>query len=150
MKRAIAIAVMFAFGTTQAVAATCNGFTALSYENLVQALSNKYACTGKYPNATWNELHIDSLGSGPTLAGKGNIQDFKKGNDPVDPTQIIGTYAINALIPPTIKYDYGGGTTYTYIVAASATTTAPNPGTYYFCDTGSSTILTLSVQSSNC
>lgn len=112
----ITIALLLAFGSSQAVAAgPCPTTTppALNGQAIRALVSNKYGCAAR-GNERWNELHQGS-GLGPH-----NVQDYKRGpNDPVDPTKVVGTYTITdngPNSPGTILYNYGPTAQYRYVV----------------------------------
>ena len=127
---------LFALGIGEVVAATggCAG-SALNGDAVQTLLAGKYACQGSSPTATWNELHIGGA--------SGNVQDYKKGpTDPVDPTAVVGTYAIaGGSGEGTVIYNYGAGGTYTFVISG---TSSP----YLFC--GPSGDLSVNVQPGPC
>jgi hypothetical protein len=142
----IASAILLTLATTSVMAA-CPA-TGLTGSAIVSLVSGKYACaTDPNGSDTWNELH-QGAGLGPS-----NIEDYKKGpNDPVDPSKVVGTYAIsNGANPDTITYNYGDpGGPYQYVVNQ---TFNPNPGapvTYMFCDVRSSKTFVVIISPSHC
>ena len=134
----VTLAILLAFGSSQAVAAPpCASTTppALTGEAIRALVSNKYGCAQR-GNERWNELH-----QGSTL-GPHDVQDYKKGlTDPVDPTRVVGTYTITdngANSPGTILYDYGPAAKYRYVVTP-APGGIPGPSTVYsFCNVADS------------
>lgn len=136
MKRAVAIGIVLAFGTSQAaLGATCSG--GLSGPNIAALVLNKYVCNGVWPNNTWNERHDGS-----------NITDYKMGpSDPKDPSTVVGSYTTSTgnSANGTITYTYtGSATTYSYNVKLNS------GSSYFFCPTGAGADLTLNVQSTHC
>jgi hypothetical protein len=95
--------------------------------SLSTALSGNTVCVGSSGNWANQEWHSGS-GSGPLV-------DWKKGNDPVDPTKQIGTWAISGSGPSTIvTYSYTGGSSFSFTVWRQTT------GTLDFC-TGSTPVV---------
>jgi hypothetical protein len=86
-------------------------------------LPNNTACVGTTPNATWSEWHNGT--------STGSVVDWKKGpGDPVDPTEVVGTYVITGTNEGSaVIYTYGS-TSYTYTVTQGA-----GP-VYTFCPVG--------------
>jgi hypothetical protein len=83
---------------------------------------------GTVDSDTWNELH-----QGTTAAG-GSILDYKRGpSDAIDPSKVVGTYAINTG-NNTVTYTYGDpGGPYTYVVSGSVAPSPEAPG-FMFCN----------------
>jgi len=73
----------------------------------------------------WQELH----NGGPLT---GTMVDYKKGpNDPIDPSEQVGTWSIGGTDNRgvSVTYDYGSGGSYVYSVFNNGN------GTYSFCST---------------
>jgi hypothetical protein len=143
MKRIIpTTVVLLAFGAGQAMAACPTTGTATA-ANISALVSGKYACAMR-GDEQWNLLH-QGTGFGPA-----NLQDYKKGpSDPVDPSEVVGTYTIVAGSggsPDTIRYDYGGGGAYTFVVTPNASTA----GTYTYCDTATSGTTAVTISPGHC
>ncbi len=134
--------VLFAFIANQAIAACPTTGTA-SRVDMRNLLSGRYACAVR-GNETWDELHQG------TSFGPSNVQDYKKGpTDPVDPSEVVGTYTINngtAGAPDSIAYNYGTGGSYTYVVTPAAQTL----GVYSFCNTATSVAISVTVAAAHC
>jgi hypothetical protein len=105
----------------------------MTLTQLQTLLPNATACVGTTPNATWSEWH-----NGTTT---GSVVDWKKGpGDPVDPTVIVGTYAIIGNTDGSaVTYTYGS-TTYTFTVTQGA-----GP-VYTFCPAGGGTNLSVTIK----
>lgn len=150
MKR-IVIAGALVFGAGQAMAQNCTTGTPLSQTQISGLLSNRYACVGSSPTATWNELH-----SG------GQVLDYKLGPaSPTDPSDTsshpTGTYAVSGLGSPdttgTVTYNYGSGGTYGYNVYGNQSGAVPfnATGTYSFCGiSGGAPTLLVTVSALHC
>ena len=127
---------LFAFGTGQAMAA-CPAPKA-DATTIAALLSNRYACATR-GNESWNELHQS-----------GTVTDYKRGpTDPVDPSTVVGTYAINnsnGVGQDTITYNYGSGGSFTYSISPSSSAL----GTYTFCNVSTSEVITVTVSASHC
>jgi hypothetical protein len=134
----ITAAALLALGINHASAQSCPSGTALSATALTTLLQNQYACQGTFPNAEWNELHQGGA--------SGSIQDYKMGpSSPTDPTQVVGTYAINGSKEGTVTYTYTGGGAYAYHVQLIS------GSSYAFCQTSpTTTVYTITVQGSHC
>ena len=162
MKSIIVVgAIALALGTTEAIAVTCptvptsgSPGTYLTGPQIRNLLSSKYACVGVFPNATWNELHTGVFG--------GTVTDFKKGpTDPIDPSTIVGNYAVTAVSfsgnapgPGYVTYTYaGGGGTYDYYINNTSilplTSTSAPAGSYSFCVRTAGTAVDVSVSVGN-
>ena len=92
----------------------------------IQALvgvGGRYFCSLRgATNEKWNETHVGG-------AATGNVQDFKKGaSSVVDPTKVVGTYAITGTGNGIIAYNYDGdpNSPYRYQVIGA--------GPYSFCN----------------
>jgi hypothetical protein len=147
----IVIAGALVFGAGQAMAQNCSTGTLLSQIQISNLLSNRYACVGSSPAATWNELH-----------SAGQVLDYKLGPaSPTDPSDTAshptGTYAITGLTSPqttgTVTYNYGSGGTFGYHVYGNQSGTVPftTTGTYSFCGvSGGAPTLLVTVSPSHC
>jgi hypothetical protein len=115
------------FGAAEVMAQTCSG-TFLTGAQLVSTLNGKYVCAKRPPNGdTWNEFHR-GVGTGPFP-----IIDYKRGPaDPVDPSEVVGTYKIDTT-NNTVTYDYGSGGQYTFRVRQTPNPNPASPG-YLFCN----------------
>jgi hypothetical protein len=101
---------------------------------LQTVLANNTACVGTTPNATWSEWH-----NGTTT---GSVVDWKLGpSDPVDPTEIVGTYAI-------ASNGDGAAVTYTYGANNFSFTVTQGAGPVYtFCPAaGGGSILSVTIK----
>lgn len=136
MKSFLAIAALFGIAGSAVAQSTCGGFGSVKTAADIQTLLvGKYACvTGQ-----WNELH--------TGGATGTVTDFKKGpTDPVDPSEVVGSYTITPTTGPNydrITYNYGTGGSYTYAITPKAGTGA---GTYDFCNVATGVHITVTVQ----
>jgi len=95
-------------------------------------LNNHMVCVGS-PLGTagppWNNQEFHASG--------GVLTDYKKGpSDTVDPTTIVGSWAINGTGSCNVQYTYTGGGSYTYTIWNNGN------GTYDFCQ-GASTTFTI-------
>ena len=97
--------ILLAFASGQAIAQLPCPPNSLTAAALVTTLSGKYACAKRAPGnpATdfWNELH-----QGTNALG-GPILDYKRGpGHPVDPSKVVGSYAIGKPTPNAVTYVY--------------------------------------------
>lgn len=96
--------------------------------SLGNLLEGKTACKSSGSDWEWQEFHQTG----------GNLIDWKKGVDPVDPTEQVGSWSINSSgtgsnIVQTVTYDYDTGGSYTYSVWHQG------GGIYDFCTTQGAT-----------
>jgi hypothetical protein len=105
----------------------------MTLSQLQALLSNRTACVGITPSATWSEWH-----NGTTT---GSVVDWKKGpGDPVDPTAIVGTYAITG-------DTQGSAITYIYASASYTYTVTQGVGPVYtFCPAGGGTNFSVTIK----
>lgn len=75
-------------------------------------LGNKTVCASLSTSERWQEYH-----AGTTTAG-GTLTDYKKGpNDPVDPSEVVGSWSTTGEgANARVIYNYGSGGTYQYEV----------------------------------
>ena len=116
--------------TGEAMAAVaCSGtqITDGSSPTLSALLSGNTMCQGSGATITAQEGHI---------AG-GSLNDYKKGpTDPVDPTAVIGSWAVSGAGPSTIvTYTYGTNV-FSYNVFLKGGAAGQNGSTYSFCSSG--------------
>lgn len=138
----LASALVSSVSIGSAFAQDCSTGVEISRTQVTNLLTNKYACVGTPPNASWNELH-----SG------GNVIDYKLGpTDPVDPSKTVGTYTFSGQTTGTVTYNYGSGGTYAYTIRNNlgGTLGVGGSGTFSFCGTGGAPNLAVKVQASNC
>lgn len=77
--------------------------------------------SGRSADDRWQEQH---RGSGSS----GELWDYKKGSDRMDPTKRVGTWSIsNSEGPAQVTYDYGGSEKHSYRLFDN------DDGTYSFC-----------------
>ena len=106
----------------------CAGTEQLLDGAVSAALSGNTVCV---PNGGtdwfWQEQHRTSL----------DLFDFKKGSDPVDPTEEVGTWATSGSgVNSVVTHSYLGGSSFAYKVCRAGAST-----TYGFCPTvGGATI----------
>lgn len=99
-------------------AAACPG-TPITGVAITSLLTGNTVCVGTAGNWEAQELHVSG----------GNLVDFKRGpGHPVDPSETVGSWSVNAAAN-TVSHNYGAGGTYTYTIS-------PNGGAgYSFCST---------------
>ena len=134
------ILLAFAVGNAFAAAPACVG-NALTGAELVTLLSQRYVCASR-GNDSWKEKHLGTT--------SGNVEDYKLGpTDPVDPTKIVGTFAITSgASPDTITYNYGDpGGPYRYVVTRIGGQASAQ---FNFCNFSTGVIIQGTVQTAHC
>lgn len=112
----------------------------LTGDDIQTLLVSRYAC-GSNGNETWDERLLGT--------GSGDVEDYKKGpTDPVDKTEVVGTYSIDKTNHK-ITYNYGSGGIFTYQISNSGATVTTGPGTYTFTGAPGPT-LTITVSDTHC
>lgn len=128
MKRAMLTSVVVLAWFSGEAMAAC-GTPYLSLTDLKAKLPGNTVCSPAScagAACTWQEQHRGAPGS-----VTGQLWDYKKGNDPVDPTEQVGTWTIQPGSPsvgtlPKVVHSYGN-TTYVYDVKDNG------GGNYSFC-----------------
>ncbi len=107
-------------GTAQAQSCPCGGGTLLTSAAQVQALLSNAMVCASVGNEQWQEFHQGGT-SGPVI-------DYKRGSDPVDPSEQVGTFLISDTAA-------GGsaGVQYTYGTNSYAYRVCQATGTVNFC-----------------
>jgi len=107
MKRAALTCLVLLIGTAGSAMAACPGPDQL-YMNAAD-LAGLKVC-GRRGSDQWQEEHR----GGPS---SGELWDFKKGpSDPIDPSEKVGTWAVDPAKPKVITYTYDGGGVYSFRV----------------------------------
>jgi hypothetical protein len=117
------IALLVMIGGSASAYAACSaatGYSRLAGKDITALLVGSIAC---YPTG--------QPYTNQEVLSNGNITDYKKGpGDPIDPSKMIGTYAIQSGTNGSITYNYSGGSSYTYTVWGAVPVTS---GNYDFC-----------------
>lgn len=118
-------------GSLSAQTCACSGTDQLKSPDVATALSGSTVCVPDGSDWFWQEQHRGG-------ATGGDLFDFKKGTNPIDPTEKVGTWATTGTATNSIvTHSYLGGSSFAYKVCRVGTSTD-----YGFCPTaGGATIM---------
>lgn len=126
----IAVALIAALTPTLSIADCVSappGHGILTTTQLTNLMVGSTACVAKVGGG-WENQEQHSAGV---------VTDYKKGpTDPIDPTTVIGTYAISTAGDGTsglISYNYTAGGAFTYYILGNTSTPSPRAGSFDFC-----------------
>jgi hypothetical protein len=131
MKRLMVASILLLAGISGEVVAACSD-PQVTGSDLTGLITGNTVCATSGGDQ-WQEQHRTG----------GQLWDYKKGSDPVDPTKQVGNWSIAA---DNVTYSYTGGQSYTYSVHG------PTGGPYSFCSGGAEVVggATFKTGSSSC